>query len=197
MFIPVHQRAHARSDDSLPWQSITHDWYHKALDKPARFLFRLDAKFLHFTCHHAEKALPHPEARAGEFRAELWKYDVGEFFLADPRSGRYLEFNLSPNGAWWAALFDAPRRISAQECELGRVRASGEIGESSWLAQASIPRQALEKLFPDWSDLRLNATFILGSPEQIFVSAADLKAVKPDFHRPAHFPRLRLVGAGA
>jgi hypothetical protein len=47
----------------------------------------------------------------GNFLAELWRHDVAELFIADPASGRYFEFNLAPNGAWWSCEFTAPRVV--------------------------------------------------------------------------------------
>ena len=46
---------------------------------------------------------------------------VAEFFVSDPVTGHYLEVNLSPNGAHWACLFDAPRR------QLAEVRTRAQV----------------------------------------------------------------------
>jgi hypothetical protein len=36
--------------------------------------------------------------------------------------------------------------------------------------------------------IRLNATFIIDSPQQRFLTATDLGAGTPDFHQPERFP---------
>jgi predicted amidohydrolase len=50
----------------------------------------------------------HPKSRPGLFMPGLWEHDVAELFIAHP-GGRYFEFNLSPNAAWWSCEFKAPR----------------------------------------------------------------------------------------
>ena len=44
-----------------------------------------------------------------EFVPDLWKGNVVECFLGNPRTGRYLEIHLAPSARWWACLFSAVR----------------------------------------------------------------------------------------
>ena len=39
----------------------------------------------------------------------LWHYDCGELWLCNPENGRYIEFNLAPDGCRWACVFALPR----------------------------------------------------------------------------------------
>jgi hypothetical protein len=51
----------------------------------------------------------------------------------------------------------------------------------------AIPRDLLEARLDFGAKSRLNVNFILGSPEQRFLSAVDLGGGEPDFHQPAKF----------
>ncbi|RYD48822.1 MAG: hypothetical protein EOP83_25990 [Verrucomicrobiaceae bacterium] len=120
---------------------------------------------------------------------ELWKYDVAELFLTDPTSGRYFEFNLSPNAAWWSCEFTAPRQ-RAEETDIAfpDVTTYAELApDGGWVAAMSIPLDLLEARLNFGETTKLNVTFILDSPEQRFLSVANLGEGEPDFHRPERF----------
>lgn len=58
-----------------------------------------------FRASQAAPVTIHPEAQPGEFKEELWMYDIAEFFVADAEGQNYMEFNLCPNGAWLPPVF--------------------------------------------------------------------------------------------
>jgi hypothetical protein len=162
------------------------------LDVPAAFSLVADPRHLWFVAHHRKPALIHPQARPGAFQADLWRYDVAELFLADPLSGRYFEFNLAPNGAWWSCEFTAPR-VRAEEVEIAmpEVATFSEMApDGSWVAAMALPIELLKARLDFGPATRLNVTMILESPRQRFLSAADLGAGEPDFHRPGCFPQV-------
>ncbi len=162
------------------------------LDPPAAFSLVVDPSRLWFIANHRKAAFIHPKARPGAFQAELWQYDVAELFISDPASGRYFEFNLCPNGAWWSCEFTAPR-VRADETDIAMpdVATFSEMSaDGSWLAAISIPLDLLRARLDFGPDTRLNATMILGSPAQRFLSAADLGKGEPDFHQPDRFTRV-------
>lgn len=169
----------------VPMASIDRDWYGVALDVPAAYALVLDPSCLWFLASRARPASPSPQAGPGEFVAGLWQHDVAEFFLHDPGSGRYLEFNLAPNGAWWSAGFVAPRvpepggelRIPGVQT-YSRTSAAGH-----WLVAASMPLDFLRQHYAFGTHSRMNVTFILDSPEQTFLSANPPVEGEPDFHR--------------
>ena len=142
-----------------------------------------------FVASHGSPARIHPAARPGRFTPELWKHDVAELFLTDPTSGRYFEFNLSPNGAWWSCEFTAPRvRAEPVEIAFPEVATFAELAPNGgWVAAMAIPRDLLEARLDFGAKSRLNVNFILGSPEQRFLSAVDLGGGEPDFHQPGKF----------
>jgi hypothetical protein len=167
------------------------DWHGARLEPAAGFALVADAERLWWIANHRRPALLHPLGRPGKFQAELWRYDVAELFLADPRSGRYFEFNLAPNGAWWTCEFTAPRvRAEAVDIAMPEVATFSELAaDGSWVAAMAVPLDLLRARLDFGLETRANVTFILESPQQRFISAAALGDGEPDFHRPERFPK--------
>ena len=181
----------------VPLFGISKDWYGSAFTPQAAFCVAVDPRRLWFVASHGTPAKLHPAARPGRFVPELWKYDVAELFLTDPASGRYFEFNLSPNAAWWSCEFTAPRQ-RAEETDIAfpDVATHAELGpDGSWVTAMAIPRDLLEARLNFGGTTKLNVTFILGSPEQRFLSAANLGEGEPDFHRPERFSAVKFTDA--
>lgn len=173
----------------VPLFGIGKDWYGIEVAPQAAFCVAVDSRSLWFIATHGSAAKLHPAARPGRFTPELWKHDVAELFLGDPASGRYFEFNLAPNGAWWSCEFTAPR-VRAEEVEIAfpEVATFAELAPNGgWVAAMAIPRDLLEARLDFGKDTRMNVTFILGSPQQRFLSAANPGEGEPDFHRPDKF----------
>ena len=159
------------------------------LRPPAAFALATDAQRLWFIAHHRKPAQLHPQSRPGRFQAELWRYDVAELFIAEPVSGRYFEFNLAPNGAWWSCEFTAPR-VRAEDIDIAMPEVatfSDMAADGAWLAAMAIPLELLKARLDFGPRSRVNVAMILGSPAQQFVSAADLGGGEPDFHQPQRF----------
>ncbi len=173
----------------LPLFGLLKDWYGNPLAPQAAFCVAVDPRMLWFVASHGSAARLHPAARPGRFTPELWQHDVAELFLTDPTSGRYFEFNLSPNGAWWSCEFTAPRvRAEPVEIAFPEVATFAELAPNGgWVAAMAIPRDVLEARLDFGDKTRLNVNFILGSPEQRFLSAVDLGGGEPDFHQPDKF----------
>jgi hypothetical protein len=173
----------------LPLFGLGRDWHGDPVRPAAGFSLAVDERHLWFVAHHDKPASPHPEARVGAFHADLWRHDVAELFLADPVSGRYFEFNLAPNGAWWCCEFTAPRvRSGETQVAMPDVATFAEVAENgAWLAAMSLPLDLLRARLDFGPETLANVAFILGSPNQSFLSAADLGGNEPDFHQPAKF----------
>ncbi len=170
-----------------PWQQLRREWHGAAVEPPVEFRFRLTAEALVFSARRAAPALLHPEAREGAFQENLWKYDTAEFYIAPVQGQSYLEFNLAPNGAWWAASFTAPRVRSVTPPTLPQgVITHGHADARGWECEALLPLEHLRQLgiTPGPASCRLAAAAILGSPEQIFLTTAIPRTGKPDFHHP-------------
>lgn len=162
------------------------------LQEPATFSLVVDAQHLWFIASHRKSAKLHPQARPGRFQADLWRYDVAELFLFDPVSGRYFEFNLAPNGAWWTCEFTAPRvRADLVEIAMPEVATFSELSaDGSWVAAMAIPVDLLKARLNFGKETHVNVTMILESPEQKFISATDLGVGEPNFHQPEQFPKI-------
>lgn len=177
----------------LPLLGIEKDWEGVPFEPPASFVLAQDPGRLWFIASHRKPAELHPDAMPGKFQKDLWKHDVAELFLADPVSGRYLEVNLSPNGAWWTCEFTEPRgRAYEEDIEMPDVATFAELApDGSWVSAIALPLAMLRARIDFGRQTRANVTFILGSPEQRFLTAIDLGGGVPDFHRPARFAELK------
>lgn len=186
------ERLLAWGELDLPLFGIGRDWSGQACDAPAAFCLAIDPQRFWIIASHARSAQLHPAARPGKFTPELWKHDVAELFLSDPMTGRYFEFNLAPNGAWWSCEFTGPRRRAAEEdIAFPEIATFAELSpDGGWVAAMAIPLELLQARLNFGQGTRGNVTFILGSPAQRFLTAARLAAGEPDFHRPEHFPEL-------
>lgn len=176
----------------VPLLGVTKDWHGQPMEPPAGFSLATDGTWLWFLAHHRKAADLHPQARPGVFQAGLWQHDVAELFIADPASGRYFEFNLAPNGAWWTCEFTSAR-VRAEEPDIAMpdIATFSEMApDGAWLAAMAIPVDLLKARLDFGPLSRVNVTFIVESPEQRFLTAADLGPGEPDFHRPERFPQI-------
>jgi hypothetical protein len=174
---------------------ILKDWAGKKIPRPVKFLFRIDDTHFHFLVRDENgPGLSHPDSEPSQYQPALWKYDVAEFFLMSADRSRYLEFNLAPNGAWWSSSFTKPR-VSApgEPSPIPDVATSAERTDHFWQASARIPLFWLHAHYGFGKKCLLNATFILKSPGQIFLTAGDLGKGEPDFHRPDRFPTIKVT----
>jgi hypothetical protein len=173
----------------VPMFGLGRAWDGGNFEPAAGFSLVMDRQRLWFIANHRRPAELHPQSRPGAFHAELWRYDVAELFIADPASGRYFEFNLAPNGAWWTCEFTAPR-VRAEELEIAmpEIATFAEMApDGSWLAAMAIPLDLLKARLNFGDESKINVTMILDSPAQRFLSATDLGPGEPDFHRPERF----------
>lgn len=173
----------------VPLLGLEKDLAGETLLPAAAYSLVMDPARLWFVASHRAAASLHPDARPGGFLAGLWQYDVAECFIADPESGRYLEFNLAPNGAWWTCEFTAPR-VRADEVDIAMpdVATFSELAaDGTWVAAMSLPLDLLRARIGFGGTTRANVTMILGSPAQRFLSAADMGPGEPDFHQPERF----------
>lgn len=189
MTIFTSPRALVWGELDVPLFGLAKDLHGNPLQVPAGFSVVTDPAYLWFIANHRQAAFIHPQARPGVFQTELWKYDVAELFLADPVSGRYFEFNLAPNGAWWSCEFTAPR-VRAEEAEIAMpdvATFSDMSPDGSWLAAMAIPLDLLRARLDFGNGKKMNVSMILDSPDQKFISASDLGDGEPDFHQPGRF----------
>jgi len=173
----------------LPLLGIARDWFDKPVDPPPGYALACDPEHLWFVAHHRTPARAHPKSRPGLFCADLWKHDVAELFLADPKGGRYLELNLAPNAAWWSCEFTAARRrADLEDIAVPDVKTWSDLApDGAWVAAMAVPLDVLRARVGFGAGTRANVCMILGSPEQRFFSATSMGDGEPDFHRPDRF----------
>lgn len=189
MQIIVHQWAFPGSFeqlDSLPRQELVNDWFGFDVDPAVQFSFATDGQDLWFLASREAPFSAHPDAEEGIFLAELWKYDVAEWFIASHDSPHYWEFNLSPNGAWWASPFTDVRKPDTDTPSLSGVETKSSTNDNSWCSMAKVPLSSLKGI--DIRNTRLATTFILNTPDQIFLTSVDELHGEPDFHKPSDYP---------
>ncbi|MEO8616962.1 MAG: hypothetical protein ABI600_17615 [Luteolibacter sp.] len=179
----------------VPMFGLGKDWFGEDFQPAAGFSLAMDQQRLWFIANHRKPAELHPKSRPGAFQAELWRYDVAELFIADPRSGRYFEFNLAPNGAWWTCEFTAPRkRAEVTDIAMPEIATFAEMApDGSWLAAMAIPLDLLKARLGFGAETKMNVTMILDSPSQKFLSASNLGDGEPDFHQPHAFSTIRFA----
>lgn len=165
--------------------ALTTEWYGRELTPPVRYRLTLLPQGLRFEAERGVKPALNPNARPGEFCGELWRYDVAEFFVATPGAERYMEVNLSPNGAWWGCVFTAPRVADAEAGRSLRVEyARGEVSEQGWKASLLIPREVFDALGMTPETCRFAVCAVQDAPDYLYLTTADDCSGEPDFHRP-------------
>ena len=179
----------------VPLVAMPNDWHGRPVDPAPGYAVACDAFHFWFIAHHRGPAHTDPASRPGLFKPGLWQYDVAELFLADPGRGRYLEFNLAPNAAWWNCEFTAPRqRVDAQEIAMPDVHTWSDLSaDGAWVAAMAVPLEILRARIGFGAGTTANACMILGSQEQRFLTATPLGGGEPDFHRPERFSIMRKV----
>lgn len=122
---------------------LTKEWAGASIGTPLRYrLLRTEEELVYRAARDAAPEL-HPTAQAGQFSTELWRYHCAEFFLAAPEGTPYMEFNLAPNGAWWACVFRAPRTAAEPAPDLNAIRACGSITPQGWETEMRVPLSLL------------------------------------------------------
>ncbi len=178
--------------DAKP-QVLDKEWFGKQVEPALNFSFVIEGDELVFCVAQAAPALLHPEAQLGKFQELLWKYDTAEFFIAKEDCSRYLEFNLSPNGAWWSEIFTDPRVVDETAIQIAPTRCESQCDATGWSCSARIPMSDLIAMDLDPRSSRVAVCAILQSPEQIFLTSADKMDGIPDFHRLPDWPLSEVI----
>ena len=174
-----------------PPQTLDTEWHGAAVQPPFYFRFHTAGGRLVFEAWRDAAAQLHPKAQEGCFQENLWKYDVVEFFVATPDARRYLEFNLSPNGAWWAAAFTEPRVPLHGFCGSDLAAAAhGHISGQGWRCRAEINLNTLEARGWLLPTCRLAVCAVLSREGQYtYLTTCEQRDGKPDFHHPWDWER--------
>ncbi len=194
MNIQMAERPQCWGELDVAMFGLVRSWDGVEAAHPITYGMMIDHDRLWFVASHSQPAVVHPEVEGRSFGQDLWKYDCVELFLCDKRSGRYVEFNLAANGAWWSAEFkSARRRVNYTEKPYPGVEVFADtLQGGGWLAAMAIPLQRLRGQFDLGEQTTMNVAAISESPQQVFYSANQLPGAQPDFHQPEAFSALRL-----
>lgn len=167
-------------------QTLSREWYGAELAPPFEFSFHRDEEELIFRMRRDAAAIIHPTAAPGAWQEELWRYDVAEFFIATPGADRYLEFNLCPNGAWWAAAFTEPRvPLAGFDARALAPRTSGMCRPEGWAAEAHVPLALLRAHGWELSACRMAVCAVIcRAGAYTYLTSSEQTSGRPDFHRP-------------
>lgn len=121
------------------------------------------------------------------FNEGLWRYDCGELWLANPETGRYIEFNLAPNGDWWTCVFTTLRKrdlsTSPPQC-----KTEVHLSKSAWFAKLTVSQEEIERCLGTSENLVGNVTLVLDGCDHPDEKLENLHSAVPlgahDFHRP-------------
>lgn len=163
------------------------EWTGESVGTPLRYRLTCTETELVYRATRAEAPALHPGAAEGAFSADLWRYHCAEFFLAAPAGAPYMEFNLAPNGAWWACLFTAPRVAAEPAPDLSAIRAAGTATGKGWEAEMRVPLSLLTACglpLPAYR-LAIGAALPQNGTERWLTTTPHDCTAPADFHTPA------------
>ena len=168
------------------YQQLVTPWLGEDIAPPFHFLFYREDEALVFSIKRNAPANIHPEAKCGHYQENLWRYDVTEFFIATADAKRYLEFNLCPNGAWWAEAFTDPRvKLDGFDAAQLHPKLTASYAAEAWQATVKLPLAYLEEWGLKLSACRLAATAVIcRNGAYTYLTTCEQRAGKPDFHHP-------------
>ena len=168
-------------------QQLTESWEGAPVEPPFHFCFTLtEEDTLRFEARREAAAIVHPAAKLGCFQEELWRYDVVEFFIATADARSYLEFNLCPNGAWWAEGFTEPRvKLPGFDALSLRPILQADMQQARWRCSAELPLEPLRRRgWLPW-ECRLAACAVLcREGVYTYLTSCEQRVGRPDFHHP-------------
>lgn len=159
------------------------DWFGKPAPALVEFSVALNSEHLMLVGRCNQRASADPSLSVGQFFEGLWEKDVAELFVRRPGSDRYVEFNLSPYGAWWACRLDGHRNRVGDFAEVAGARCLSEVSSDHWCAGMEIPLKPVEDHVGPILQAEANVTFVLYTPEPAYLTFADLGGGTPDYHR--------------
>ncbi len=164
-----------------PMQEVTKTWEGKPLTRPFRWTLVLDPDTLWFGVDFPKVKGGSVHFAHGEFVEWLAQQgDVAELFIMDP-SGRYQEFHLTGEGAWWAMNFSGYRERSAQSTKPETAKCYVETVECGWRGVLGIARSWIIGTLDKKASGQVSACLHEGKTVS-FVSSVGCPSYEPDFH---------------
>ncbi len=173
---------------------ISTDWFGNKSKVVPRFVLAEDENKLHFAVFVNAKPNFNQSLASGSFVPGLWREDVAELFIRRAGGTEYLEFNLSPSGAWWSAAFNSYRAPSKNSATPNGIETQATHETNSWQGIISIPFSALTSVQTRATGFEAQVCFISGeNPRQYFSTGSSIIRtvdMEPDFHLAELFDNL-------
>ena len=123
-----------------------------------------------------------PTRNISGFQEGLWQGDVAEVFLLSNDPSGYVEYNFAAGGAWWAASFSGPRKLSKELPDSVQIVETGLDDASWWIRTRLLNVDCDEPIVG-------NVCGILGAKPRRYITLFPLSE-EIDFHRPGYFKPL-------
>jgi hypothetical protein len=177
---------------NAPHCEVGLDWHGHPLHGAFRWSLASDAERFWVSLELPAPPPARQMHRSGEFVEALSEADVVECFLMDP-SGCYQEWNISPDGAWWAMSFRRYRQRDPKSVRPGGVSVQVFRERDRWRAILSVPIRQLSVELNQ--DTRVHLSGILYGPHgaPTFISSATSPGFEPDFHDARCFDHVRFA----
>lgn len=157
------------------------DWSGLALPRGLRWSIARDPERVWFSIELPVPASEPARHRPGEFVEGLWDFDVAEVFFMAP-SGRYQEWNMSSDGAWWAMSFIGYRERAGGARMPSGVEVQVFSEAESWCAIVSLPHASLGVELRDLTRVHVSGIIYSGGASPRYLSSAGTPSFEPDFH---------------
>lgn len=166
-------------------RTIEWDWFGEKLVRPFRASLEVQGGRALF---HAVMPYAPPVAELhsrGDFIEGLWNDDVVELFLRD-RNGRYVEFNISADGAWWFMPFTDYRIRAQGGCTPPQSTISIVREDVQWQVRLSFDINHLLMFLSGVNFTHFSAIHYQGGTS-VYLSSRRVLGGDPDFHSASCF----------
>lgn len=176
---------------TIQLQFFSYDWFGNVPIANTSFQFVIDPEKIYFNFICQQKPFYNEKTKSHQFIEGLSQYDIAEIFLKEDDSNRYQEFNFSPSGAWWSALFSSYRKQD-KECHIAGndFCIDSSMDRSSWRVHCCINRQALAINFSASTLSNANVTAIINGNDRQYLSWSRIVSSQPDFHKTEYYCRV-------
>ena len=122
------------------------DWHGVAINPVVNYGLAADSSDLAVWAWRSKAPFLKFDLNCGQYFEGLWNQDVIELFIDINCEGHYVEFNLSPQGAWWFQHFEGyrVRTFGSSEKDFNQMRCFSAYSESFWAVAAILPKKYLE-----------------------------------------------------
>ncbi len=166
---------------------VSQDWFGDPVESDFRFILQVKEDSILFGAHFPENCFALGES--GKFVEGLWDGSVVELFIHSTNTPSYVELNLSPTGAYWAAQF-SDYRVRQKSLELPVTVESkhldGKFAAVLKLDRSSLPENdftVAQTAILDLGNIKAQKRIYLTRKYSWSGSAKNEVCAEPDFHQ--------------